>query len=221
MDSFFDNKLVQMAIVGLACYILFKMVASNGSSLKENMDDVLGAQAGDSAVATTSSPVIITTPQTPVLTVTPNQQVLVQQPLDEHLIPPPSQPSAAAADVVSPDGSTGDMQYAPVTDDDMKSVMGVDTERMFLRPDEQKLITQNLVPKLDKDVDLFSQFKPDAKYDQAFLQNRFSAGIDASTTSRHYVNDMRGGLPVPFATAESFNNPTQFPDLYRKGLGDV
>ena len=217
MESLINNKFVQLAVVVVVCYFLFKMVSKN--NVTENLDDVL------SSSTTTTSSVPVTTPTAPTLTITPSQQLLVQSPLSTSSTSVSGLGTSSATDdtttTTSNVTSTADLQYTALTDDDMKTVLGVNTEQMLQRPEDEKLIMKDLIPTLDKDTDLFSQFKPDPKYDQYFLQNRFSPGIDASTTSRHYVNDMRGGLPVPFASAEAFNNPTQFPDIYRKSLCEV
>lgn len=232
-SSFLDNNLVKIAIAAVAFYFLWKTLSDNKSNtIQENLTDTpitVGASAAGTANQTLALPTA-NTPVAPVLTVVPSQQLLVQSPTTNILTPmqPLTSNTAITTTTSTPaPATTDDTGFTMVTDADMQAVVGVDTGRLLdnrsgaANSDDHDIYPVDLVPKLNKDADLFAQFKTDPKYDQNFLQNRFSAGLDASTTTKRYVNDLRGGLPVPFATTESFNNPTQFPDLWRKGLGDV
>jgi hypothetical protein len=78
----------------------------------------------------------------------------------------------------------------------------------------------DLIPKV-QDAELYGGFKPDPNLNQNFLQNRWSMGIDTSTNSRNFVNDLRGVPYPPQMASFPWQNPTQFPDLYRKSFDEV
>ncbi|RKO93699.1 hypothetical protein BDK51DRAFT_45019 [Blyttiomyces helicus] len=79
----------------------------------------------------------------------------------------------------------------------------------------------DLIPKV-QGAELYSGLEPDPTMNQSFLQNRFSLGIDCSRPTRNFNNDLRGTpYPPTIANVSPFNQPTQYPDLYRKSLGDV
>ena len=71
--------------------------------------------------------------------------------------------------------------------------------------------------------DIYVDLKPDPNLDQQFLQNRWSLGIDVSKPKRGFINDLRGAPanPTPLSVISPFQQPTQFPDLYRKSLCEI
>jgi len=87
---------------------------------------------------------------------------------------------------------------------------------------DQRLNAYDLLPKKDSE-DIYADLKPDSKLNQNFLQNRWSLGIDVSKPKRGFINDLRGAPanPTPLTMVSPFQQPTQFPDLYRKTLGEV
>ena len=96
-------------------------------------------------------------------------------------------------------------------------IVGVDMDEIFGARDQ--LHPQDLIPKPDG-PELYSGLKPDAALNQNFLQNAWSIGIDVTKPKRGYINDLRGARPNPVGSFV-WQNPTQFPDLYNKNLGDV
>lgn len=117
---------------------------------------------------------------------------------------------------LTPDGT-----YVPPTDDDIDKLENMlEYEQELDKQHEHvgELAPTDLLPPVDKDVELYNEYAPDVKFSQPFLNNAFSAGIVVSTPQKGYVNDLRGGISVPFAADGDFNVPTQWPDLYRKDV---
>jgi hypothetical protein len=87
---------------------------------------------------------------------------------------------------------------------------------------DDNLNPYELIPKKQSE-DIYADLKPDPSLNQNFLQNRWSLGIDVSKPKRGFVNDLRGAPPnpIPLTIVSPFQQPTQFPDLYRKTLGEI
>ena len=230
-----DNKLVQIALVVLAFYVVMQIMNNHVS--QEHLDTVLSVPpAGQATVAvnapgaqttvSVSSPLAanaLVTPElaatsssasaTPVVTSSPSAALTTSIPapltaVEEDLM------AAAPKNVVgqATDGSQNANIFAPEPVD-LDQMFG---KRGFLDPSE-------LIPRVStEDAELYGGFAPDPNLDQSFLQNRWSMGIDASVGTHNFINDLRG-LPYPpkLAQVSPWQNPTQFPDLYRKSLCDV
>jgi hypothetical protein len=94
-----------------------------------------------------------------------------------------------------------------------------DLDAMFGR--RSQIDPADLIPKV-QDAELYGGIQPDPKFNQNFLQNRWSHGIDVSKPKRGFVNDLRGSPPMPqLSVISPFMQPTQMPDLYRKSLAEI
>lgn len=116
---------------------------------------------------------------------------------------------------------TPDTAYVPPTDEDidkLENMLEYDKEIDKNHEHAEELVPTDLLPSVDKDVEIYNEYAPDPKFSQAFLNNAFSAGIVVSTPQKGYVNDLRGGMSVPFSADGDFNVPTQWPDFYRKDV---
>lgn len=228
-----DNKLVQIALVCLAFYVILQIM--NGQVSQEHMDTVVQMPGGVTVEAPASSVVKISQPSAisttvpanslvtpelsgtgtasavPVVTSSPSAAISTTVPspltsVSEDLL-------AAAPNVLPGDDRMGKQNaniFAPEPTD-LDELFG---KRGFVDPSD-------LIPKV-QDAELYGGLAPDPNLAQNFLQNRWSMGIDVSKPKRGFMNDLRGMKYVPpVATVSPWQQPTQFPDLYRKSLGDI
>ncbi len=101
----------------------------------------------------------------------------------------------------------------------MFDVAPVDYDEIFERRDE--LEPADLIPKVDTS-ELYGDIKSDPTYDQNFLTNSWSMGMETDLGKRDFINDLRGAVPIPLSIVSPWNNPTKLsPDFQRKSLGDI
>ncbi|KAJ3280869.1 hypothetical protein HK104_000352 [Borealophlyctis nickersoniae] len=232
-----DNKLVQIALVFVAFYIIMQIM--NKNVYQENLDTVVTVSpesSGNTLVQvqsptppalTTSIPGVpaaanaLVTPElagstgnasaVPVVTAAPSAAIsgakipAALTSVEETLL------AAAPPTVTNAEVSTKANQniFAPEPTD-LDAMFG---RRAALDPAE-------LIPK-SQDVELYRNLVPDPKLNQNFLQNRWSLGIAVSKPKRGFINDLHGAAPNPVAVVSPWGQPTQFPDLYRKSLGEI
>jgi len=230
-----DNKLVQIALVFLAFYVLLQIM--NGQVSQEHLDTVVQMPGGvtveapaqavvqvsqPSAISTTvpapsnslvtpelaatssaasALPVVTSAPSAAISTTVPSPLTSVEEDL------------VAAAPQVLPGDNLAGKQNANVF-----APEPTDLEALFGKRDV--LDPSDLIPKV-QDAELYGGIVPDASMNNQFLTNRWSMGIDVSKNSRNFINDLRGAYANPLATVSPWQNPTQFPDLYRKSLGEI
>ncbi len=237
MSSLFNQRVVQIALVFLAFYVIMQIV--NQNKIQENLDTLVTVDQPSSQVTVQQSPLSST-------------QVTVEKNPPDTLIklqtPTVSPPSALATSSTSAKPVATDTPSAALTAGKVPSALtsvdntlvaaaptGIDSSvtvpgESIFAPEpsdfdalfEKKTVLDpsDLIPK-NADVELYGGFKPDPNLDQNFLQNRWSLGIDTSVTKHNFINDLRGAYPNPITNTGIFNLPTQLPDLHRKSLGDI
>jgi hypothetical protein len=257
-----DNKLIQIALVFFAFYVIMQIM--NGNVSQENLDTVVtvspeghGLPPEVEVRQALTSPTQVTVEQglpTTVINVeTPlsgSHALTSGSPALSHALITPelaassnvasasatpvttSAPSAAITGGPTPHALTSVeetlLAAAPKSVSDEANV--VRANQLTFAPEPTDLDSMfsrrgytdpaDLIPK-NPDATLYGGFQPDPKLNQNFLQNRFSLGIDASVGSKIYINDLRGSPAVPLSVVSPWQQPTVFPDLMRKGLGEV
>lgn len=229
-----DNKLIQIALVFLAFYVILQMM--NGQVSQEHLDTVVQVESPGlaqtkvqieqpvtSAVSNTipAAANSLVTPELaatsssasaiPVVTSAPSAAITNKIPspltsVEEDLV-------AAAPEVLPQDILEGKQNaniFAPEATD-LDALFG---KRAYVDP-------ADLIPKT-QDSELYGGLAPDPRLAQNFLQNRWSMGIETATSKRNPVLDLRGvPYPPPVATVSPWNQSSRFPDLYRKSIADV
>lgn len=234
-----DNKLVQIALVFLAFYVIMQIMNKNVT--QENMDTLVtvspqsGAQidiqSQNPATVQISAPALtsgapaaanaLVTPElagstgaasaTPVVTAAPSFAIS-GGPVPGALTSVEETLLAAAP----AESAAGPVNVA--ANQNIFAPEPTDLDSMFGR--RAAMDPADLIPKT-QDAELYGGLKPDPKLNQNFLQNRWSLGISVDTPKRNPINDLRGAAPNPISIVSPFLNITQFPDLYRKSLADI
>jgi hypothetical protein len=227
-----DNKLVQIALVFLAFYVILQMM--NGQVSQEHLDTVVQVQAPPasqtqvqiqqpSAAISTTIPApanSLVTPElaatsstasaTPIVTSSPSAAITTKIPspltsVEEDLV--------AAAPKILPEDQLSGKQNANIfaPEPSLEAMFG---RRAYLDP-------ADLIPKT-QDAELYGGLAPDPRMNQNFLTNRWSIGLDTSIGSFNSVQDLRGMPYLPSMKIVSpWNLPSKMPDLYRKSLADI
>ena len=240
-----DNKLVQIALVVLAFYVILQIMNNHVS--QEHLDTVVSVPPSGQAAVSIAAPgaeTLVQVSAPPALSALSNT---VPQPSNGLTTPELAATSSAASAIPvvtsSPSAALTNNIPAPMTavEEDLVAAapqslpedlaMGKQNANIFA-PEPTDLDAMfgkrgfvepsDLIPKVSQDAELYGGFVPDPKNSQNFLTNRWSLGIDVSKPKKGFVNDLRG-IPFPpkLSSLGPFGEVTQFPDLYRKGLGDI
>jgi hypothetical protein len=214
-----DNKIVQIALIFFAFYIVLQIV--NDQVSHEHLDSNVAPVQTVLPVATSDEPIAsndLVTPELAATSSTASANPVVT-----------STPSAAITDSVpNPVSSVGyDVVAAapPVLPEDENQNANLfapgATEVNNLFGQRNQVEPSELIPKV-QDAELYGGLAPNPAMNQNFLNNRWSMGIDTSVGKFNYVNDIRG-LPhaPPMNVVAPWQNPTKLPDLYRKSLESV
>ena len=231
-----DNKLVHVALVVLALYVIVQIMNKDGAS--EHLDSAItpeGQAAPRVNVVPVTSATAAAPPQISVPAITtgspaPALQATSIDGLNGAGTPVMNISGTAlttTASSPSPVASTEEtlLAAAPVSlpgdsvSDFSTRVEAVDPDFLFGR--RTALEPSELIPKTP-DAELYAGMQPDSKFNQNFLQNRWSSGIDVSVPKRTFINDLRG-VPAPPALSivSPWSNPTHSIDLYRKSLAEI
>jgi hypothetical protein len=234
--SLLDSKLVQIALVFLAFYVIMQIM--NKDLSHENLDTAITPEGtGAPTVQVAPAPAATTGVSAPTMSVAAvptGSPAPALQPtsLDgtasggAQIVPAGTISTISSGGAPLPLSSTEEtlMAAAPPTlpgesTASSSNVEAVDPDFLFGKRDA--LEPADLIPKV-QDAELYAGLQPDPKLNQNFLQNRWSMGIDVSKPKRGFVNDLRG-VPTPpvLAIVSPWNQSTQVPDLYRKSLGDI
>jgi len=227
-----DNRLVQIALFFLAFYVILQMV--NGPTAQEHLDaevSIAAAPGTQTTVSVQPSPALsntvpapansLVTPElaaasstasaVPVVTSAPSAAISTTVPspltsVEETLI--------AAAPQVLPQDQRAGLQNANIFAPEPTDLEAMFGRRGYVEP-------ADLIPKTT-DAELYAGLVPDPNLNQNFLQNPWSMGIDTSIGKFNAIQDLRG-LPYPptLSIVSPWQNPTKFPDLYRKSWNDV
>lgn len=246
MSSLFDNNLTQLALLLLAFYVILQIMRSDSSS--ENMEATTFSpvtpaplQIPFQQVNTPSIPQVMQ----PIPSST-SSEVYASAPSAGQVVPSMSTMAPIASFAMQPPviQSPGQMQLTPematpnyssnptyefnplMTAEDSNAPWTETPTGIAMAPlgyghPGDQISPQELIPP-PMNNDLYGDLQPDANLAQNFLQNRWSLGIDVSKPKRGYVNDLRGvQYVVPYKVVSPFNQPSEFPDFYRKSLADI
>lgn len=247
--EFFDNNssLVQFAIVFFAFYVIWQIINKN-SGQTEHMDDTSPPAAlstnlptatpasnpsssGDLTWSTTPPPTVSYATLPPTMSYTDAIATAPKSAFTDSVTTPATFGQVLPANIINsatpapsttPPANQGALDQVSAdttgTSNDIFTAQAADFDALFAT--KTILNPTELIPKTP-DTELYAGIQPDPKLNQNFLQNRWSLGIDVSKPKRGYINDLRGQSAVPITVTSIWNNPTIFPDLYNKNLGEI